>query len=61
MSRQQTEVTPMDLHPGSTRKIVGFEQKRDVRTLLDDSVDWPYLREWTAKLGVNDMLEDVSK
>jgi hypothetical protein len=51
----------MDLHPGSTRKIVGFEQKRDVRTLLDDSVDWPYLREWTAKLGVNDMLEDVSK
>ena len=36
-------------------------QKRDVRTLLDDSVDWPYLREWAAKLGVNDMLEEVSK
>jgi hypothetical protein len=36
-------------------------QKRDVRTLLDDSVDWPYLREWAAKLGVNDILEEVSK
>lgn len=36
-------------------------QRRDVRTLLDDSVDWLYLREWAAKLGINDMLEDVSK
>ena len=36
-------------------------QKRDVRTLLDDSVDWLYLREWAAKLGIKDMLEDVSK
>lgn len=36
-------------------------QKRDVRTLLDDSVDRPYLREWAAKLGVNDLLEEVSK
>jgi hypothetical protein len=36
-------------------------QKRDVRTLIDDSVDWPYLRAWAAKLGVNDILEEVSK
>jgi hypothetical protein len=36
-------------------------QRRDVRTLLDDSVDWPYLRQWAAKLGVNDTLEEVSK
>ncbi|HEY4212193.1 MAG TPA: hypothetical protein VGM84_11975 [Steroidobacteraceae bacterium] len=26
-------------------------QKRDVRTLLDDTVDWTYLREWVPKLG----------
>jgi hypothetical protein len=36
-------------------------QKRDVLTLLEDSVDWPYLTEWAAKLGLNDMLEEVSK
>ena len=36
-------------------------QKSDVRTLLDDSLDWPYLREWAAKLGVTNLLEDVSK
>lgn len=36
-------------------------QKRDVRTLLDDSVDWSYLREWATKLGISDMLEEVSK
>ncbi len=36
-------------------------QRRDVRTLLDDSVDWPYLREWAPKLGVDDILEEVSK
>jgi hypothetical protein len=36
-------------------------QKRDVRTLLDDSVDWRYLRQWATKLGVSDMLEELSK
>jgi hypothetical protein len=36
-------------------------QKRDVRTLLGDSVDWPYLKGWAAKLGINDMLEEASK
>jgi len=36
-------------------------QKRDVRSLLDDSVDWLYLREWAAKLGVTDMLKDLAK
>ena len=36
-------------------------QRRDVRTLFDDSVDWRYLREWAPKLGVADILEDVSK
>ncbi|MGH8149941.1 MAG: hypothetical protein ACRETB_08210 [Steroidobacteraceae bacterium] len=35
-------------------------QKRDVRTLLDGSVDWPYLREWAMKLGVSNLLEEVS-
>jgi hypothetical protein len=36
-------------------------QKRDVSTLLDDSVDWPYLRKWAPQLGVGDMLEEFSK
>lgn len=36
-------------------------QRRDVRALIDDSVDWPYLREWAAKLGVTEILEDISK
>jgi len=36
-------------------------QKRDVRSLVDDSLDWPYLREWAAKLGVTEMLEDMRK
>ena len=36
-------------------------QKRDVRTLLDETVDWPYLREWAPKLGVNDMLDEIAK
>lgn len=36
-------------------------QKRDVKTLIDDSVDRPYLREWSAKLGVVDLLEEVSR
>jgi len=36
-------------------------QKRDVRTLLDDSAEWPYIREWASKLGVSDILEEVTK
>src|SRR5215831_1319935 len=31
-------------------------QKRDVRTLLDDTVDWPYLSEWAPKLGIGALL-----
>jgi hypothetical protein len=27
-------------------------QLRDVRTLIDESVDWLYLKDWAAKLGV---------
>ena len=36
-------------------------QKRDVRTLLDEPVDWPYLREWAPKLGVDEMLDKIAK
>jgi hypothetical protein len=36
-------------------------QKRDVRSLLHESLDWPYLQEWAAKLGIVNMLEDISK
>jgi hypothetical protein len=36
-------------------------QLRDVRTLIDESVDWPYLKDWAAKLGVAAKLDEVSK
>lgn len=36
-------------------------QKRDVKTLLDDSVDWTYLRQWAPQLGVGDLLAEVTK
>jgi hypothetical protein len=36
-------------------------QKRDVRTLLDDSVDWDYVRKWAPQLGVGDAVEELSK
>jgi hypothetical protein len=36
-------------------------QMRDVRTLLDDSVDWTYLRHWAPKLDVTAMLEEAVK
>jgi hypothetical protein len=36
-------------------------QKRDVRALLDDSVEWPYVREWASKLGVSAILEEITK
>jgi hypothetical protein len=36
-------------------------QLRDVRTLIDESVDWAYLKDWAAKLGVAAKLDEVSK
>ena len=36
-------------------------QLRDVRTLIDESVDWPYLKDWAEKLGVAAKLDEVSK
>jgi hypothetical protein len=36
-------------------------QLRDVRTLIDESVDGPYLKDWAAKLGVAAKLDEVSK
>ncbi|MGH8289012.1 MAG: nucleotidyl transferase AbiEii/AbiGii toxin family protein [Steroidobacteraceae bacterium] len=35
-------------------------QKRDVKTLLDDSLDWDYLRQWAPKLGVDNVLAEIS-
>jgi hypothetical protein len=36
-------------------------QLRDVRTLLDESVDWAYLKAWAAKLGVAAKLDEIPK
>jgi hypothetical protein len=36
-------------------------QLRDVRTLIDESVDWLYLKDWAAKLGIAAKLDEVSK
>jgi len=36
-------------------------QKRDVRTLLDDTIDWSYLKQWAPKLGVAEILDDIAK
>jgi hypothetical protein len=36
-------------------------QVRDVRTLIDESVDWPYLKDRAAKLGVAAKLDELSK
>jgi hypothetical protein len=36
-------------------------QLRDVRTLIDESVDWAYLKDWAVKLGVAAKLDEVSK
>jgi hypothetical protein len=36
-------------------------QLRDVRTLIDESVDWLYLRDWAAKLGIATKLDELSK
>lgn len=36
-------------------------QYRDVRSLLDDTVDWHYLRRWALELGVLESLEEFNK
>ncbi len=36
-------------------------QQRDVRALLADTVDWPYLKLWAADLGVTDLLDRLSR
>jgi len=46
---------------GSARDANSELQERDVRTLLDDTVDWPYLREWAPKLGVAELLDEIVK
>ena len=35
-------------------------QMRDVRSLLDDNVDWQYLKQWGPKLGVRALLDEAS-
>jgi hypothetical protein len=36
-------------------------QMRDVRTLIDESVDWSYPKDWAAKLDVAAKLDELSK
>jgi hypothetical protein len=36
-------------------------QHRDVRALLDETADWPYLRRWAIDLGVLELLEELAK
>ena len=36
-------------------------QHRDVRALLDETADWPYLRRWAIELGVLELLEELAK
>jgi hypothetical protein len=36
-------------------------QRRDVRTLLDDSMDRAYLESWAARLGVADALAEIAQ
>lgn len=35
-------------------------QMRDVRTLVDESIDRPYLERWAARLGVGEALQEVT-
>lgn len=35
-------------------------QRRDVRMLLDQTVDWTYLDRWAARLGVNELLAEIA-
>ena len=37
------------------------QQLRDVRSLLDGSVDWAYLNQWAPGLGVIAMLSELSR
>lgn len=34
-------------------------QKRDVRALIDDTVDWAYLKQWAPMLGVAALLSEI--
>ena len=43
------------------RDTVSGDATADVRTLIDESVDWPCLKDWAAKLGVAAKLDEVSK
>jgi hypothetical protein len=36
-------------------------QRRDVRTLLDDSMDRAYLQRWAARLGVAEALVEIAQ
>jgi hypothetical protein len=36
-------------------------QLRDVRTLIEESVDWLYLKDWAAKSDVAAKLDELSK
>lgn len=36
-------------------------QLRDARELLDGTADWSYLNEWAPKLGVQNLLGEISK
>jgi hypothetical protein len=36
-------------------------QLRDVRTLIDESIDWLYLRDWAAKLGLTAKPDELAK
>jgi hypothetical protein len=46
---------------GTARDSGSEMQLRDVRTRIDESFDWPYLKDWAAKLGVAAKLDEVSK
>jgi hypothetical protein len=36
-------------------------QMRDVRTLIDEGLDWAYLRQWAARLGVDVLLDQAGE
>jgi hypothetical protein len=48
------------LHNESGIKVEESEL-RDVRTLLDESLDWGYLERWSRELGVRESLAAVRK
>jgi len=41
------------------RETGSEQQQRDVRALLDDTVDWRYLQRWARELGVEDGLKSL--